>query len=72
MRYAAERIGIPSLNEKQKAVRAFVGGKDVFVSLPTGFGKSVCFQSVPFVFDPSRWLVQKVVTTVQRFCPSDR
>ena len=73
MRYAAERIGIPSLNEKQKeAVRAFVGGKDVFVSLPTGFGKSVCFQSVLFVFDPSRCLVQKVVTTVQRFCSSDR
>ena len=30
MAYAAERIGLPSLNEKQKqAVRAFLGGKDV-------------------------------------------
>ena len=39
MRYAAERIGIPSLNEKQKeAVRAFVAQRfSVFVvhRLPT-------------------------------------
>ena len=50
--YAAERLGLPSLNEKQKeAVRTFVTGKDVFVSLPIGFGKSICFQSVPFVLD---------------------
>ena len=50
--YAASRIGVPSLNAHQKqAVRAFVNGKDVFISLPTGFGKSVCFQSLPFVLD---------------------
>ena len=50
--YAAQRLRLPSLNEKQKeAVRAFLSGKDVFVSLPTGFGKSVCFQSIPFVMD---------------------
>ena len=52
MAYTAGRIGIPSLHAHQKqAVRAFVDGKDVFVSLPTGFGKSVCFQSLPFVFN---------------------
>ena len=52
MAYAAEWIGLLSLNEKQKqAVRAFLHAKYVFVSLPTGFGKSVCFQSIPFVFD---------------------
>ena len=52
MAYTAEWIGLPSLNKKQKqAVRAFLDGKDVFVSLPTGFGKSVCFQSIPFMFD---------------------
>ena len=52
MTYTAERIGLPSLNEKQKqAVCAFFDGKDVFFSLPTGFGKLVSFQSIPFVFD---------------------
>ena len=32
-------------------MHAFVDGKGVFVSLPTGLGKSVCFQSILFVFD---------------------
>jgi len=40
------------LNDKQReVVLAFVDGKDVFVSLPTGFGKSICFQSLPYVLD---------------------
>ena len=30
---------------------SFVEGKDVFVSLPTGIGKSICFQILPFVLD---------------------
>lgn len=43
--YAARNLGVSSLNEHQKAaVMAIVGGKDVFVCLPTGYGKSLCFQ----------------------------
>lgn len=35
--------------EQKKALSAFVSGKDVFVNLPTGFGKSLIFQMAPFV-----------------------
>ena len=36
---------------QEKAVRAFVGGKDTLVTLPTGHGKSRCFLMLPLVFD---------------------
>ena len=37
---AAQAIGIAQLKEEQKqAVCSFVSGNDVFVSLPTGYGK---------------------------------
>ena len=50
--YAASKIGVSSLNDRQKeAVQAIVNKSDVFVCLPTGFGKSLCFQSVPFAMD---------------------
>lgn len=52
--YALERLGTPGfdLKEEQKlAIRAVYERKDVFVWLPTGFGKSVCFQTLPFLFD---------------------
>jgi len=38
-------FGIASLRvEQQRAVEAFLAGRDVAVVLPTGFGKSLCFQ----------------------------
>ena len=40
------------LKEKQiEAIDTFVRGKDVFVSLPTGYGKSIIYASLPSVFD---------------------
>ena len=40
------------LKEKQiEAIDSFVKGKDVFVSLPTGYGKSIIYASLPLVFD---------------------
>ena len=39
------------LKEKQiEAIDSFVKGKDVFVSLPTGYGKSIIYASLPLVF----------------------
>ena len=41
-----------SLKEEQRdAISAVYGGSDVFVWLPTGFGKSICFQTLPLLFD---------------------
>lgn len=40
------------LKEKQiEAIDSFVKGKDVFVSLPTGYGKSIIYVSLRLVFD---------------------
>ena len=52
---AAKAIGIYELKEEQKtAVCSLVSGNDVFVSLPTGYGKSICFVLLPLVFERVR------------------
>jgi len=50
--YTATKLGYESLKTEQKeAVKAFVESNHVFVSLPMGFGKSLCFALLPYVFD---------------------
>ena len=36
-------------SDQDKAIRKFLQGSDVFVSLPTGEGKSLCFAALPGV-----------------------
>ena len=48
----ARQFGLDQLKPKQKEViSTFVRGRDVFVSLPTGYGKSIIYAALPFVFD---------------------
>ena len=52
--YALQQLGSPEMRlkpEQQSAIECVYRGKDVFVSLPTGFGKCICYQMLPFVFD---------------------
>ena len=41
-----------SLKEEQLSeIKAFYEGRNVFVCLPTGYGKSLCYQTLPFVME---------------------
>lgn len=41
-----------ALKEKQiESISSFVEGHDTFVSLPTGYGKSIIYAILPSVFD---------------------
>ena len=44
--------GLLYLKDKQKeSILTFLGGNDVFVSLPTGYGKSLIYGILPVAFD---------------------
>ncbi len=65
--HALKMLGTPGLllkEEQKQAIHAVYDAKDVFVWLPTGFGKSVCFQTLPFVFDYKLGLADAVKKSV--------
>ena len=47
--------GLEKLKAEQvQVIHQFVSGKDIFMSLPTGYGKSLCYALLPLVFDSLR------------------
>ena len=40
--------------EQEESILNFAKGRDVFVSLPTGYGKSICYIILPWLFDELR------------------
>ena len=62
--HAARRLGNHDLREQQlHAAKKFLQGNDVFVSLPTGSGKSlIC--ALPFAFDHLRGSEGTIVVVV--------
>lgn len=65
IRGVAFSFGYPVLKkEQEQAILSFVTGEDVFVSLPTGYGKSLCFALLPSVFDQIKGVDKKSVVIV--------
>ena len=51
-KFCDDQLGVTALKDKQKeAIHNFVRGHDCFVILPTGYGKTLCYALLPFVFD---------------------
>ena len=52
MKRALTVVGVERLKQKQEeALLSFLSGNDTFVSLPTGYGKSIIYGILPVVFD---------------------
>ena len=60
---AAGSLGYTLKPEQKQALLKFVG-QDVSISLPTGFGKSLCYILLPRIFDLLRGVENKCIVIV--------
>ena len=57
-------LGYRLKREQEESVYQLVSGRDVFVSLPTGYGKSLCYTILPLVFDAIQKVKSKSIVIV--------
>ena len=50
----ASEVGFELKDKQREAILSVVSGKDTFVSLPTGYGKSIIYAVLPLIFDKLR------------------
>ena len=62
---ATGALGFSTLKpEQEEAIGQFLKGRDVFVALPTGYGKSLCYYALPPVFDRVRGVTGQSIVLV--------
>ena len=64
VREAALSLGYQHLKEKQiEAACQVLSGKDTFIALPTGYGKSIVYALLPRAFDKlqGKWLAKNSI-----------
>ena len=62
VRFAMTELKMETLKDKQKeAICSFVNGRDCFVILSTGYGKTLCYVLLPYVFDHLRGKTQSSI-----------
>ena len=69
---SGSHLGYGELKNKQmKTILSFVQGNDTFVALPTGYGKSLIYAVLPYVFDIARGNVGTLKFTERIICACD-
>ena len=61
------KFGLTELKKEQKrALFHLISGRDVFVNLPTSFGKSVIYQLAPFIVEEMARLDGKMLVSLMK------
>ena len=60
-------LGYHSLKQEHRLViSSFVSGNDMFAVLPTGFGKTLCFACLPYIFNVLLGSESSIVVVVMK------